>query len=234
MTDPLVPTPRHTAAVAAFLERLTSSPAARGCGRLIFGLDATASRQPTWDHACHVQGTMFETTAALGRLDIQLVFYRAFDECKASRWVSSAADLHQLMRHVSCVAGETQIARILSHTVAETKRQKVSALVFVGDAMEEPPDRLCHQAGELGSLGVPMFIFQEGRDPDATTTFRQMAHVSKGAHLGFDLASIARLKELLGAVAVYATGGLPALESYGRKQGGEALRLTHQLHQRRM
>ena len=59
-----------------------------GRGRLIFALDATASREPTWDRACRIQGEMFEATAALGGLEIQLVFYRGFSECKASRWMT--------------------------------------------------------------------------------------------------------------------------------------------------
>ena len=45
----------------------------------------------------------------------------------------------------------------------------------------------------------------------------------------FDLAGIARLNELLGAVAAYAAGGVKALTTYGEKKGGEVLRLAHQL-----
>jgi hypothetical protein len=143
--------------------------------------------------------------------------------------MTTANELHRVMSRVSCVGGETQIERILSHAITETTRQKVSAVIFIGDAMEEKIDRLGHQAGELGSLGVPIFIFQEGNNPVAAAAFKQMAHLSKGAYLAFDLASIGRLKELLGAVAVYATGGYQALEAYGRKTGGDALRLTSQL-----
>jgi hypothetical protein len=94
--------------VDAFLERVATMPRVHGGarGRLIFALDATASRQPTWDRACAIQGEMFEVTAALGGLEIQLVFYRGFAECKASRWVASAAELHRAMRAVSCLGGE--------------------------------------------------------------------------------------------------------------------------------
>ena len=110
---------------------------------------------------------MFEATAALGGLDVKLVFYRGFNECKASRWMSNAADLHRVMRAVSCLGGETQIERVLAHALAETKRQRVDALVFVGDAMEENVDRLCQLAGELGLNGVPVFLFHEGNNPIA-------------------------------------------------------------------
>jgi hypothetical protein len=218
--------------VDAFLRDLQRAPPPRnsgGRGRLIFALDATASREPTWDRACHIQGEMFEATAALGGLDVKLVYYRGANECKASRWVASAADLHRAMRAVFCVGGQTQIERILSHALSETKKQRVNALVFVGDAMEENVDRLCGLAGELGLNGVPLFLFHEGDDPVAARAFRHMAQLSRGAYLRFDLASADRLKDLLGAVAVYAAGGHRALTAYGDKKGGDVLRLTAQL-----
>jgi hypothetical protein len=220
-----------SAEVDAFLRDLQRAPPRPpgGRGRLIFALDATASREPSWDRACRIQGEMFEATAALGGLDVKLVYYRGFNECKASRWMSNAADLHRVMRAVSCLGGETQIERILSHALTETRRQRVNALVFVGDAMEESVDRLCQLAGELGLNGVPIFLFHEGANPIAAQAFRQMARLSRGAYLRFDLASADRLKDLLGAVAVYAAGGYRALSAYGEKKGGEVLRLTAQL-----
>lgn len=196
---------------------------------MIFALDATASREPTWDRACRIQGEMFEATAALGGLDVKLVYYRSFNECKASRWMTSAADLHRVMRKVYCVGGQTQIERVLAHALAETRKQRVNALVFVGDAMEENVDLLCKLAGELGLGGVPVFVFQEGRDSIAGKAFRQIAHLSRGAYAQFDLASAERLRELLAAVAVYAAGGYRALTAYGERKGGEVLRLTAQL-----
>jgi hypothetical protein len=115
------------------------------------------------------------------------------------------------------------------HAIRETGRAKINALVFVGDAMEEKADRLCHLAGQLGSLNVAIFLFQEGILPDVELTFRSMATLSKGAYLRFDLANIARLKELLGAVASFAAGGYGALESYCAGKSAEVLRLTAQL-----
>ena len=220
--------------IAAFLDRLKAErpSVSTGRGRLIFALDATASREPTWDHACRIQGEMFETTAALGGLTLQLVFYRGFDECKASRWLTTAADLHQVMRKVSCAGGETQIERVLEHALREAEKAPIGALVFIGDAMEEKADRLCRLAGKLGDQGVPVFVFQEGYNPEAEDTFRRIASLSHGAYLEFDLASIARLKELLGAIAVFATGGHAALANHAAKTGGEVLRLTAQLQTR--
>jgi hypothetical protein len=223
--------PQRSPEVAAFLARLgpSTSSATAGRGRLIFALDATASREPTWDQACHVQAEMFEATAALGGIETQLVYYRGHDECRASRWVTSAGALHRLMSTVQCQGGYTQTARLFSHAVRETKARKVGAVIFVGDAFEEKIDDVCAPAGELGKLGTPVFVFQEGALPEATAAFRQIAQLSGGAHLAFSLDAIGRLKELLGAVAAYAAGGYQALESYGAKKKGAVLQLTSQL-----
>jgi hypothetical protein len=220
-------------AVDAFLRQLASTPAARPApgqrGRLLFALDATASRQPTWDRACHLQGEMFKETAALGGLDIQLAFYRGFGEFEASAWFDRADDLLKKMTAVSCLGGKTQIGKVLKHALAESKRQKINAVVFVGDCMEESIDALCHRAGELGLLGVPVFIFHEGRDRQAADAFRQIARLSHGACCPFDANSAQQLRELLSAVAVYAAGGRPALEDYSRRAGGATLLLAQQI-----
>src|SRR5215472_4413189 len=157
-----LPTEARSAEVDQFLDRLKKAPAVHpggGRGRLVFALDATASRAPTWDRACHIQGQMFEATAALGGLAVQLVYYRGFGECKASRWLTTSADLHAAMRRVACVGGQTQIERVLGHALNQAHEGRVNAVVFVGDAMEEKADTLCHRAGELGVLGVPVFVF---------------------------------------------------------------------------
>lgn len=216
-----------------FLRKLASMPTVRPAagqrGRLIFALDATASRQPTWDRACQIQAEMFEETAALGGLDIQLVFYRGFREFEAGPWLGSAADLLRQMTAVTCLGGKTQIAKVLRHSIAETKRHKVNAVVFVGDCMEEQADALCHDAGQLGLLGVPLFIFHEGRERMAADAFRQMARLTNGAYCPFDASSAQQLRELLSAVAVYAAGGRSALEDFSRRTGGATRLLIGQV-----
>src|ERR1700722_2123902 len=232
MSNQKLPATSPSAEIDAFLADLQRAPAGRpqgGRGRLIFALDATASREPSWDRACRIQGEMFEATAALGGLDVKLVFYRGFAECKASRWVANAAELHRAMRPVFCIGGETQIERVLDHAIAETKKRKVNAVIFVGDAMEENVDRLCRLAGELGLLGTPIFIFHQGGDPVAGAAVQQNAKLARRASLRFDLASADRLKALLAAVAVYAAGGYRALADYGKRQGGDIRLLTAQL-----
>ncbi|WP_034492755.1 vWA domain-containing protein [Afifella pfennigii] len=188
-------------------------PAARG--RLIFALDATMSRQPTWDLACSLQAEMFKAAGEVGGLTVQLVYFRGFGECRASRWVADTAALRDLMVKIDCRGGQTQIKKVLAHTRREAEKQPVAALVYVGDAMEENVDALCAIAGEIGLRGVRAFMFHEGHDPGAERAFREIARLTRGAYLPFDAASAKELKELLGAVATYAAGGMKALQDLG-------------------
>lgn len=227
-----VPSKAGSREVSEFLEKLAMTPAVRsaeGRGRLVFAMDATASREPTWDRACHIQGEMFKATDQLGGLEVQLVFFRGFGECKSSAWVDSSAALVRSMTAVRCLGGRTQIGKVLKHTIRETKKRKVNALVYVGDCMEEDVDELCHTAGQLGVLGVPMFVFHEGNDITAMRAFRQFARLTNGAYCGFDAASADQLRELLAAVAVYAAGGLRALENMGSRGGKAVAQITSQL-----
>ena len=226
-----VPVRSSAGQVEEFLEKVAATPTVRpagGRGRLIFAMDATASREPSWDQACHLQADMFHATDGLGGLEVQLVFYRGYGECKASPWVASSDELVRRMVKVKCLGGRTQLRKVLAHAIRETDGRQVNALVFVGDCFEEDVDAVCHLAGELGIRGVPAFLFQEGGDPIAAQTFRQVARLSGGAHCSFDLSSARQLKELLSAVAVFAAGGHAALEDLSSR-GGAARLLTSQL-----
>ena len=204
--------------VDAFLaEARALAPASTdgGRGRLIFALDATMSRQPTWDTALRLQAEMFEEAGKVGSLDVQLVYFRGFNECRASRWVSETKGLRDLMTGIECRGGHTQIGKVLNHARREAGKRKVNVLVFVGDALEEAIDDLAAKAGELGLLGVKMFVFQEGHDRAVERGFREMARLSGGAYGRFDPNAAGQLARLLRAAAVYAAGGLKALQKSG-------------------
>ena len=218
--------------IAAFLERartLAPPVEAGRRGRLVFALDATMSRQPTWDEACRLQADMFREAGSIGGLDVQLVYFRGLGECRASRWVSDAGRLAALMGTIDCRGGHTQIGKVLAHTRKETQDTRVQALVYVGDAMEEAIDDLAAAAGELGLLGVPVFLFQEGDDPVAEQAFREIARLTRGVYCRFDVGSAHQLGELLRAAAVYAAGGLRALENLSARRDPGAVRLLAQL-----
>jgi hypothetical protein len=216
MTLPAGSSPR----VAALLQKMR-----RTRGRLIFGLDATASREATWDMASQLQARMFEEAAKIGGLDVQLVYYRGSEEVRHSSWFSDAHELVSRMSTIRCVAGATKIARVLQHIRTENTREKVSAAIFVGDAVEEVPQELYAAAA---GLGVPVFVFQEGDAqvmlldqhgwplPDVPlqkveTVFREIARLSNGAYARFDAGAAAKLSELLQAAAAFAVGGVKAL-----------------------
>jgi hypothetical protein len=220
------------AEVDVFLDTVARAPALKPAGRrgrLMFAMDATASRQASWDRAIHLQAEMFESTKTLGGLDIQLAHYRGFREFEASRWIDNADSLVERMTAVSCRGGQTQIGRVLRHALKEGRREPFDALVFVGDCFEEGIDSVCETAGRLGLLGLPVFVFHEGGEPIAARAFREIARLTKGAYCSFDATSAQQLKDLLGAVAVYAAGGRRALEDFGRKRGGGALQITSQM-----
>lgn len=226
-------TRQGSGAIADFLAKVGAMSATRaagdnpaGAGRLLFALDATMSRQPTWDLACQLQAEMFETVADTGGLNVQLIYFRGFGECKASKWVSDARGLAGLMTGIDCRGGHTQISKIFSHVRSEHKTRRINAVVYVGDAMEEDIDALAQKAGEIGLLGCPIFLFQEGHDPTAERAFREFARLSKGAYAKFDAAAPRELAALLRAVAAYASGGRAALKLQG---GAPAHKLLEQL-----
>lgn len=210
--------------------KATPLPAASGNGKLVFAMDATMSRQPSWDAALQTQAEMFREAGRIGGLDVQLIYFRGFGECRASKWVSDAEGLARLMTTVDCRGGNTQIEKVLKHVRREAQAGKVNAVVYVGDCMEENVDRLCQQAGEIGLLGVRMFMFQEGNDQVAQSAFREIARLTGGAYSRFDSSSASQLRELLSAVAVYAAGGRAALEDFSGSNGKGPRGLLEQLN----
>ncbi len=219
--------------VSSFLDKVAAMPPTGKTsgkrGRLVFALDATASRQASWDRAMQLQSEMFSATQSLGGLDVQLCYFRGFAEFHASSWHRDAAGLLQHMTGIHCEAGTTKIERLLRHVLKETRQDKINAVVFIGDCMEENIDKLAQLAGELGLFNVPVFVFQEGHDPIAASAFREIARLSRGAYAPFDESSVAELQDLLKAVAVYASGGLKALENFSQHSHPAVKRLSHQL-----
>jgi hypothetical protein len=225
------PATSSRADIEAFLGRLGAlDPTVKAGerGRLIFALDATMSRQPTWDQACRLQAEMFREAATVGGLDLQLVYYRGLAECRASGWVAGPERFGELMSRIDCRGGQTQIGKVLGHARRENDQFKVGALVFIGDAMEENLDELCSGAGELGLRSIPAFMFQEGYDPTCEQAFREIARLSRGAYCRFAPGASHELAELLRAAAAYAAGGMKALAAL-RARSASATRLIEQM-----
>ena len=220
------------AEIDVFLDRvkeLGPAVASGQRGRLIFALDATMSRQPTWDTACRLQADMFREAGAVGGLDVQLVYYRGLAECRASPWVAEPKRLGALMSRIDCQGGHTQIRKVLAHARRENDARKIAALVFIGDAMEESLDDLCAAAGELGLRNVKAFMFQEGYDPVCEKAFREVARLTAGAFCRFRPGAAHELSELLRAAAAYAAGGMKALADLKARRSSGAVKLLEQL-----
>jgi hypothetical protein len=214
MTLPTQPSPR----IAALLEKTR-----RSRGRLIFALDATASREGMWDLACQLQSAMFEEAAKIGRLEIQLVWYRGENECSHTAWTTDTQELASEMRRIRCEAGATKIGFVLKHIRAENAREKVNAAIFVGDAVEEPPHQLYDAAAcppcfwfQEGD-GLAIYVDQRGQflvehaPQKVETIFRELARLTNGAYGKFDAGAAKQLGELLRAVVAFAIGGRKAL-----------------------
>tara|TARA_B100001093_G_scaffold398386_1_gene385718 strand:+ start:80 stop:781 length:702 start_codon:yes stop_codon:yes gene_type:complete len=215
----------------SFLEQVKKTPSRNqreGAGRLVFGMDATASRERTWDNACQIQNKMFKATDDLGGINVQLCYYRGFNEFQHSGWFSSGEELISEMAKVRCLGGHTQIAKIFKHALEEHRAQKIKALVFVGDALEENADELCFLAGKFGVFNAPIFMFQEGSNNAVMSVFQQIALLSGGAYAPFNSGSVKELQDLLSSVAVFVAGGHKALENY-EKRDRSGKNLTLQL-----
>lgn len=223
--------PASKQALSQFLAKTRQLPQrtisdSRPSNRMIFALDATASRQPSWDRACQLQSEMFLATNQLGGIQLQLCYYRGFNEFHHSPWLQDSAALQQTMNAVQCLGGYTQIERVLTHALRENSAETVKAVIIIADAVEEGFDLLCEKAGQLGMMKIPIFIFQEGFDKNAKDCFQQLAKLSNGAYANFNEQSAQHLSELLGAVATYAAGGRSALE---RLNSTSARQLLQQL-----
>jgi hypothetical protein len=215
--------------VQNFLSKLATLKKSSGDARLIFSLDATASRQNAWDVATKLQTEMFLSTQELGGLNVQLCYFRGFGDFYSSSWQSNADELLRTMSGIRCEAGATQIERVLRHGIQENERKKIKCIVYIGDAMEENLDILAQLAGQLGLLSIPVFMFQERNDAAAREAFIEICRLSKGAYSQFDAASIDQLKELLKAVAIFAAGGLKALQKFSDKSEKSVKLLEQQL-----
>ena len=216
--------------IDAFLAKAARVPAvSQAKGRLIFAIDATMSRQATWDRAANIQTEMFSVAEGIGGLAVQLVYFRGFGEFQVSEWTTSPLALAKRMQSVTCMSGGTQLCRVLTHAVDEARRTKVGVLVYIGDCFEESADVAASEAAKLALLGVRAFMFHEGRDASADAVFRDIARLTHGVYARFDPGAARQLRELLTAAAVYAAGGQLALKKHGDRVGGEVLRLSRQM-----
>jgi hypothetical protein len=180
-------------------------------GRVIYAVDATASREAGWRIACDLQAKMFRSAGSM--LSLQLVFYGG-DTCRASRWATSGDELARWMNTVQCEGGLTQIEKVLQHVLREHAKAPVQAVTFIGDAQEENLDVLVGLADKLGAAGIPLHMCQEGDVGSVRKAFRLLALRTGGTYSAFNPAApqtIERLSAQLNEVARVAVASVAAI-----------------------
>ena len=182
--------------------------------RIIFSLDATASRAPTWQQAQSLHEALFDAASETSELLLQLCYFRGMATFHASPWVATATGLRQELAEVYCEGGTTQLQRLLEHCLTQHPGStSLKAIIFVGDAVEESANVLNDIAVRCRLAKRPLYIFQEGSDEAASRIFASMAALSGGVHFSLGDNSADRLRRLLQSVIRLATGGRKALES---------------------
>lgn len=192
-------------------------------GNLIVALDATASRQGTWDQATHLTSQMFKAVAATGALSMQVGYFRGDSTCAFSAWKDDPLTLMHTMQKIVCAGGLTQIRKVLEHAAKENAKQKVSAMIYIGDHVEEHGgDTRDMIAGLAHKLTMPVFVFQEGDEEFAGEVFKDIARITNGKYFKFAPESLPQLADVLATIAKFAVGGTKALSGPELKMLGRS------------
>jgi len=142
---------------------------------------------------------------------MRLTYFRGRDEFQTTSWSNDLNVLTQWMDSVSCISGDTQIAKVLSDAVAQARQGKIAAVLYVGDCMEESTATLYSYAGQLGELKVPVYLFQEGTDRDAFRTFAEIARLTGGRHVEFKTGNFKEMSDMAKVVIAQASGNPRAI-----------------------
>jgi hypothetical protein len=193
--------------------------------RLIFGFDATASREPAWATARKVTDALVK--ALPGELDVALAVHGGSMLHTFTEFTADPNTLRDRAAGISCIAGFTRLLPILSRALSNSG---VRVVVYVGDVFEESPVRGRKLADAMGQKGIKLIVLHDTNDWNAKRdgeVFLDLARRTGGCVLPFDANAPARLRELLAAVAVYAVGGTEMLEEKREELPGAVLLLEH-------
>ena len=193
--------------------------------RLVFGFDATASREPAWAVARQVTDALVR--ALPGELDVALAVHGGSWLHTFTDFTANPATLRDRAAAIECIAGRTQMLPILSRALAAPG---VRVVIYIGDVFEESPGRGRKLADAMGQAGIKLFVLHDVADWIARRDgdlFADLAHRTGGCVLPFDATAPARLRELLAAVAVYAVGGTALLEEKRKEMPGAVVLLRH-------
>jgi hypothetical protein len=193
--------------------------------RLIFGFDATASREPAWAAARTVTDALVK--ALPGELDVALAVHGGSMLHTFTGFTADPNALRDRAAGIRCIAGMTRMLPILSRALSNPG---VRVVIYIGDVFEESPARGQKLADAMGVQGIKLIVLHDTADWNArrdAEVFLDLARRTGGCVLPFDANAPARLRELLAAVAVYAVGGEAMLEERSSELPGAVLLLEH-------
>jgi hypothetical protein len=187
----------------------TAAAQNRPRARLVFAVDATASRSAAWDTARRVTDTLFQ--ALPGQLDVALAVHGGDRVHTFTEFVSDPNVLRDTAAGISCVGGHTKLIDIMQRT---SDARDVKVLLYIGDSFEESIEQAREAADALKARGVRLIVLHDlpGENKAAGDVFADLARRADGLVLPFDAGAAARIREILEAVAVLAVGGVKLLE----------------------
>jgi len=193
--------------------------------RLIFGFDATASREPAWATARTVTDALVK--ALPGELDVALAVHGGSMLHTFTAFTADANQLRDRAAGISCISGMTRLLPILSRALSNPG---VRVVTYIGDVFEESPVRGRKLADAMGETGIKLIVLHDTADWNAkrdAEVFLDLARRTGGCVVPFDANAPARLRDLLAAVAVYAVGGSDLLEQKRDELPGAVILLAH-------
>ena len=183
--------------------------------RIGFLVDATGSRNKTWERAQGIQSKMFRAAHGIKAIKLRLVHFGG-NRLTTRDWEDDTKSVAAHMAAVRCRAGLTQILEGLQTFIDEAPEDRASAIILIGDYFEECSTQAKITSVRLKDMGIKVYSFIEGNDHTAQTVFRNLAEVTDGrfARFGEDLP----LADLCQGVALLASGGRKALRQLGNKK----------------
>lgn len=196
--------------------------------RLVFAADATASREEQWEAAKELTDALF--SAIPGGIEVALAVHGGGRLHTWTPFTSRPDKLRDLAARVKIQAGETRLLDVLRRTLEDPR---ISVVVYIGDRFEESRE-LARQVAKALKLQQTRLIILHDRGmgydleiEDAASVFAALAELTGGTVLPFDISALARLRELLAAVAVLAIGGTSMLAAKQETMPGARLLLQH-------
>src|SRR5487761_2581966 len=211
------PPPAHLVATRV------EAAAFHGRPRLVFGFDATASREPAWATARQVTDALVR---ALPRaLDVALAVHGGSRLHTFTDFTADPNALRDRAAGITCQAGMTRLLPILQRSL---ENPGVRVVIYIGDVFEESPRRGRTLADEMGRHGMRLIVLHDAGDwmarRDAEGVL-DLARRTGGCVLPFDASAPDRLRDILGAAAAYAVGGAALLRQRG--DAGALILLRH-------